>query len=356
MSRSAVDPSHQRKGRFPGVSGFSFRLVLTGGLFLYIWHRFNLSPVLAEIEDLGLLPCLAGIILLILQIFILGYRWHRILCASDIGVRLQRAFCIVYVGLFFNQCLPTSLGGDGVRVLMLRSDGTPIGKGVNVVLVDRLSGLAGLIPFLLCGTPFVFGWTTDATLRTFCLAATLLLTAALTLYFVADQLIGLASFLAALRPISAIAKASAFARGIVFRSKGAAGTAALAVCTHFVTIVVVVVLAGALGTSLSLAAALVLVPPVIVAAMLPISFAGWGTREIAMSASLSIAGVPPTTGLTISIVLGFILFLTTLPGAFFWLFEKRLSRSVDNAFSGPPDNQRQACRKVRRKSQLHPPR
>jgi uncharacterized membrane protein YbhN (UPF0104 family) len=308
------------------------RLLVAGGLLAYFVYALRFDIVVQNVRNVGLLACAAAFALLVAQFLVLGYRWHRILRASAVRLRLGWAVKVVFIGLFFNQCLPTSLGGDGVRVLRLRSAKVPLETAINLVLVDRLSGLACLAPFLVCGVPFLFEWADEPILGILDLALSIILFAVLALYFFADQLAALAGPLANLRPIAAIAGASSYARAVVLHSPGAAGTAGLAVATHLLTILVVIVLAGGLGATLSFATALVLVPPVIAAAMLPISFGGWGTREVAMMASLGVAGVPPATGLAISIVLGFGLFLATLPGGLFWLMGKRLRADHDKAF------------------------
>lgn len=343
------------KGRFSGRLAFPFRLTVTGALLAYVVHAFKLDTVVKSLQAIGVVRCSAVVALFFALFMVLSYRWYRILHASGVDAGLAWTVRVVFIGLFFNQCLPTSFGGDGVRVLMLRSAATPLETAVNAVLVDRLSGLAGLVPLLVCGTPFLFEWAIDPTVRIASLSLTLLLSAVLALYFFADRLIRLAGTLGTVRLISRIAKASSFARAIVWYSRGAAMTAVLAVCAHFMMVTAVVVLASASGAQLPLPTALVLVPPVIAAAALPISLGGWGTREFAMIASLGAAGVPPATGLATSIMLGFLLFLATLPGVVLWLIGKRLSSPP--AISSPPRDTRQPAHRVEHlKSLPHPPR
>lgn len=166
-------------------AGFSvlFRLTVTGGLLAYVVHAFNLGSLVKNLQGIGVARCSAVVALLVLLSSVVAYRWYRILRASGVDMRLAWVVRVVFIGLFFNQCLPTSLGGDGIRVLMFRSAGTPLETAVNVVLVDRLSGLAGLVPFLLCGTPFLFEWGADPMVRISSLGLTLLLSAVLVLYF-----------------------------------------------------------------------------------------------------------------------------------------------------------------------------
>jgi hypothetical protein len=133
---------------------FFSRLVISTALIALIAVRFDLEAMKSQLRSIGGITVLSTGMLLVLQMLVLAYRWQRILGASEIATPFLNALRIVLIGSFFNQCLPTSLGGDGVRAFLLRSTGVPLERAVNAVLVDRLSGLAGLLPFLIVGALF----------------------------------------------------------------------------------------------------------------------------------------------------------------------------------------------------------
>ena len=95
--------------------------------------------------------------------------------------------------------------------------------------------------------------------------------------------------------------------------------AGLVIVVHLMSVVIVVILAEALRTPIAPGAALVLVPPIFAAALLPISHGGWSARELATVVSLGLAGMPTTTALTISITVGFLALVSTVPGALLWV-------------------------------------
>ena len=80
--------------------------------------------------------------------------------------------------------------------------------------------------------------------------------------------------------------------------------------------------ARALGIELATMDALVLIPPAILASMLPISIAGWGVREGAMVATLTYAGVSEVDALVVSIMFGFTMVVSSMPGGLLWLANK----------------------------------
>jgi hypothetical protein len=77
---------------------------------------------------------------------------------------------------------------------------------------------------------------------------------------------------------------------------------------------------------LSLIDSLVLLQPVALIAALPISIGGWGVREAAMVAVLGLIGIAPSGALVLSVQIGLIAIVVTLPAAFLWLG----ARSNDN--------------------------
>jgi uncharacterized membrane protein YbhN (UPF0104 family) len=94
---------------------------------------------------------------------------------------------------------------------------------------------------------------------------------------------------------------------------------ALSLIIHLSTVVVVVLLARGLGVGLSPLAAFVIVPVAILAAALPISLNGWGVREGVMVAGLALFGISSGDALLISVLLGFGVILSVLPGSLTWL-------------------------------------
>jgi len=61
------------------------------------------------------------------------------------------------------------------------------------------------------------------------------------------------------------------------------------------------------------------VPPVTLIQLLPVSLAGWGVRETALVVALGAFGVPAEAALATSILLGLCMILAGLPGGLIWL-------------------------------------
>ena len=109
---------------------------------------------------------------------------------------------------------------------------------------------------------------------------------------------------------------------MLFRSAGA--IVALAAIAQLGFIASVWLAARGLGIEAGLGDCLVVVPPVIIATLLPVSIAGWGVREGAMVFGFGLLGVAAADALALSILVGIANVAAGLPGAALWLAERKL--------------------------------
>ena len=90
-----------------------------------------------------------AVVLCFLQMILAGCRWFLIgkMTGSFVGLRV--AFRINFAAMFSNQLLPTSIGGDIVRIGLSRHNGLSIGRAIRTVVLDRTTGLVSLMMLLL---------------------------------------------------------------------------------------------------------------------------------------------------------------------------------------------------------------
>jgi uncharacterized membrane protein YbhN (UPF0104 family) len=68
-----------------------------------------------------------------------------------------------------------------------------------------------------------------------------------------------------------------------------------------------------------------LIPPVMLITMLPISIAGWGLREASMALAFGYAGIAASEGVNISLLFGAVYFLVGALGGLVWIFSAESS-------------------------------
>ena len=107
--------------------------------------------VLRMVREADIRFIIAALAIFPVTILITSLRWHELLKALDIHIRLARTFVLNMVGMFYNTIMPTgSTGGDVFKAYYVAKQTHHRTRAVMSVLVDRLIGLIALI--LLGGT------------------------------------------------------------------------------------------------------------------------------------------------------------------------------------------------------------
>ena len=135
------------------------RVGISAGL-LFLLFRFVVEPeaVVASIQlALGRPRDMALAVLLycVFGSLVRGLRWQALVHGLGHPVSLWRTTELFFVGTFFNQFLPTGMGGDVVRALTLAKDGIGRARAASTVLVDRAIGLLPLLAVGLLALPMV---------------------------------------------------------------------------------------------------------------------------------------------------------------------------------------------------------
>src|SRR4051812_16252587 len=85
-----------------------------------------------------------------------GLRWEILVRAAGFVQSRRRLFAAYFEGMFVNVCLPTTMGGDVLKVL--RVGGAQHKRvATSTVIADRASGFAALLLLLAAGLLMKFG-------------------------------------------------------------------------------------------------------------------------------------------------------------------------------------------------------
>ena len=77
-------------------------------------------------------------------------RWYILLRSSGMKIPFQKTVAVTFMGLFSSNFLPTTVGGDVVRLIVIIQLGVDRAVGLASLAVDRLVGMLGmmlLLPF-----------------------------------------------------------------------------------------------------------------------------------------------------------------------------------------------------------------
>ena len=295
------------------VLGFSLGLTTVTLYFVFRGIDTGIFAQLLTRQDRGLLA--AAVFFLLLQIALGGERWRAILSALMRGrpPSMLTVQGVYYSSIFFN-CLPLgTVGGDVARILLARKFALSVRQLVLSVLIDRMVVVVALIVLAVATLPAVA--QPLAVTAWFAAAAILVLGAVgILLLGPIERMLGRwrdqRLIYLALRTAEELRYLTQRGglRGLVWALSSAACGALAAYC-----------IARSLDIDVELIAMIAVMSIVTFVAALPISFAGWGVREISVVALLGLLGVDRAAALLLSVEFGIIATLMSLPGGLIWL-------------------------------------
>lgn len=296
------------------------KAVVSVSLLGYLFSKVDLQEVQDTLGRASYGHLFFAAAVLLLQAVAGAVRWSMVIKIISSPVRLRVAVQILFIGLFFNQTLPSSIGGDAMRIWRIRHYGFPLRKAINSVLLDRLIALVALALFMLLSYPVLHQLVDNPLLRLAVVIAALVLIAgfAMLYYFrkIPRRFYGW-------RITEEIRHLSAEAHQVTRNPRGAIKIVMLSIVMHAMTGMAIYEVARGLGLSIGLLECVVLTPPISLITVLPISMAGWGVREAGMVTALAFAGVATHDALIVSILLGLLLALISIPGGVYWLYTHR---------------------------------
>ena len=299
----------------------ALKLGISAGLLYWAFRSVDLRAVADHLSRIDVLWVATALAALLAQIALAGQRWAWI--ATRLGAALTRGRAIRFtlVGTFFNQALPSTVGGDAMRVWLLGRAGRQWKRALYSVVVDRAAGVGFLAVVVAACLPWSLALIKAHEGR----VAVLLIG----LGGVAGLVVGLA--LGFVRPRGRLAEwrlsrflfeiAAAARAALLARARGL-GIALASLVIHLLTVAAAWSLARAIAVSPNTLSMLILIPPVMLISMIPISIGGWGIREGAMVVAFGYAGIEPSQAITVSVLLGGCTLATGILGGAIWIAER----------------------------------
>ena len=91
-----------------------------------------------------------------LQIFLGVLRWREVSAECGAPLGLTQASRYNLIGAFFNQTLPSSIGGDAVRLWLVARAGAGWRAATYSIFVDRAIGLIALAIVIVASLPWSY--------------------------------------------------------------------------------------------------------------------------------------------------------------------------------------------------------
>jgi uncharacterized protein (TIRG00374 family) len=310
------------------------KFAVTAGVFWYVLRVFPLTELMDKLEATRFEFLAAGTAVLALQPLLSVFRWRIVLRRLGSDLTFSTVLQVSYIGLFFNQVLPASVGGEVIRVWMITGRGSPFGQSATSVVIDHGAMLLTLIVIAMAA-----GCLLPARVE---LPGPVTVILALLL---AAALVGLCFATIAERwwPERSGGRFTALAhlfaqhfRRVFLHPITLAKLIGIALLCLLNSVAALVIYAAAFKEPFDVVSFAMLTPLVLLISALPISIGGWGTREAASVALFGLAGMAASTALLTSSVFGFASILATLPGAVLYHIGKTSKRAEQLSLATPP--------------------
>ncbi|HXW03710.1 MAG TPA: lysylphosphatidylglycerol synthase transmembrane domain-containing protein [Vicinamibacterales bacterium] len=128
------------------------KAAISVALLWLLLSRVDLARLVGLAAQASIPWLLAGLVLYGAMVLLSAWRWGVLLEAQGIGLPFRRLTESFLVATFFNNFLPSNIGGDVVRIADTAPNAGSKTVATTVVLLDRGLGLLGLVLIAAIGT------------------------------------------------------------------------------------------------------------------------------------------------------------------------------------------------------------
>jgi len=294
------------------------RAAVSVSIVTLILSRTPLEDLVARAKGGALVHLTAALLLVLLMAVLVTFRWRLLANWLGLAVPVTLAVRAVFLGLFGGQLLPSAVGTDLLRGWVVARHTGGIRRVAASLVADRLVGLFAAC--LLLGLSYPSLSQVPAPFADLLAPTAVLVSGAVLLAFVlactGALKRGLGIQVGFLRELNAV-------DGVTLQPKPILAAIVIAVAIHAIAVVAAALTAAAYGIDDSLKIWLSIIPVSIIACAVPISINGWGVREAVIVTLASGHGVPQVDALLVSLTLGVLNAIASLPGAYLLLHQPR---------------------------------
>ena len=303
-------------------------------LLWVLFSRVDVARLWSVARHASALWLIAALALYLAMVLTSAWRWGLLLKAQGLHFTFRTLTSSFLVATFFNNFLPSNLGGDVIRIADTAPAAGSKTLATTVVLIDRGLGLLGLILMAALGATAGprFGATGVGPGLLWAAFAGGAAVATLALVFPE----ALTRLLQPLRLLHAEWVDERLARLtsalLRFRETPTAlsGCFAGAVAVQTILVLFYLAIARSMGIPVGFTALAVIVPITFIVQMLPVSMNGFGVREATFGFYFTRLGLPLESALLVSFVGAALIILFSLSGGVVYLGRQaKAHRSID---------------------------
>src|SRR5476651_95007 len=139
----------------------TLKILVSAALLYFALRKANFSDLASRINLASLGWIGLAIAVTFFQIFVGVLRWREISAECGAPLATRQAMRFNLIGTFFNQTLPSSIGGDAVRLWLVARGGAGWRAATYSIFVDRAIGLIALAVIIVASLPWSYNLIRD---------------------------------------------------------------------------------------------------------------------------------------------------------------------------------------------------
>src|SRR5450631_3496710 len=296
----------------------TLKILVSAALLYFSLRKVNLADLVARLNVSSLGWIGLAIAVAFVQIFVGVLRWCEISAECGAPLETRQAMRYNVIGTFFNQTLPSSIGGDAVRLWLVARAGAGWRAATYSIFVDRAIGLIALAIIIVASLPWSYRLIGDPNGRSALLLVDFAALAGGIGFLVLGRLHW--PWLRRWWGTHHLHACAVIANRVIFSRKRGPKIAVLSVLVHVLAVVVAWCVVRSIAAPVAFGQVFQLIPPIMLITMLPISIAGWGVREATMGLAFGYAGLMTNEGINVSLLFGAVSFIVGAFGGLVWIF------------------------------------
>lgn len=297
------------------------RVILTGICVFIVIRLVKWDEFFTLLGRLDVTLYAISVIAILLPIVFLSIRWQIILGSQGIVLEFPRTFVINYAGMFFNNFLPGSIGGDIAKAIVVSKDEKRKAICVATVILDRLIGLVALFLIaFIAALVNLANLTNEALITpiTFIFVTILVFYIGYRIYF--SRTIRTSAFLGRIKDIlpfkDTLKELDGVFKNVRSRKKLLIFTLLFSILTQASMIIIIYIHSVSLSVkNVQLVHFFMFMPIIFLVMSIPITVGGWGLQEISFATLFLTVSADKNEMITLSVLYHMSMVFISIPGA-----------------------------------------
>lgn len=292
-----------------------FRIAVTVALLAVVALQIDWSLMADRVSVGHPLWGLWAVGLILLALGVGAWRWRLLLVAARLDVGWAQVGRIYAVSTFSSTFLPTAVGGDVARAVLVARRGRLLARAGLTVLLDRAAAFVGLIAVAFAAWAAAPGEVPVVQRQSLVVVTACCVVGTLALGFLLIRPPGPVVRRIPERIVPALRELRTIVLACVRQPSVGLLVVFASILFQALVVLQVCAIARAFSIDLTFATAAVAFTLVTLATLVPLSVAGFGIREGSYIVLLGASGIAATDATLISLASVAVLFVASLPGA-----------------------------------------